>query len=387
MSGTERAIAMTTQFDARSSPLRLALLCLAIGAHLSTAKAQVSSWEGDSLPTDSNWNLVAQDCDPTVWVDQGWYFQDMDSTDCPPPLEVEQEAFRKPLNAWVGYPTFFVDWLVEGGSDQSEIVWGGPTALAVAHSYGVRYTFFVARNLAKLNRDNLLPLVHVPIKPGIAHTHRLELYGAELYVWYIDGQVVDSGEPEGDLLVFNPRITWLGASINLPTVNRFDHIRYGVIPVDASGDFDSDGSVDGSDYPYFVECLCHCGDYSGAHSPLNAPFGPDGPVAGPDCDCPDVDAGPGCRWADMDPPAGTGDGTPGDGDVDCADWFAFVGAWTGADPPPPAPAACELPPTGPAVPALTQWGAAVLTLLFLTALTLSCAARPAPRNTRRRRSN
>jgi len=56
----------------------------------------------------------------------------------------------------------------------------------------------------------------------------------------------------------------------LESTTRWDYIRYGTIPDDASGDFDSDGDVDADDAYFFVDCLLGPGSLW-----------------------------PGCAWADM----------------------------------------------------------------------------------------
>ena len=133
----------------------------------------------------------------------------------------------------------------------------------------------------------MLPIIFVPIEPGAPHTYRLELYGADTYAWFIDGQVVDSGVPEGAFPSSNPSMTWRTKAAWTGSTSRWDYIRYGTIPTDASGDFDSDGDVDDEDLYFFQDCLL-----------------------GPDAD------GPGCRWADMN----------GDGNADGADIRLFVDA-------------------------------------------------------------
>ncbi len=178
--------------------------------------------------------------------------------------------------------------------------WGGG-ALALGTNNGINYSFYIAGDQAKLNRDNTLPIIFVDLEPGVPHTHRLELYGADLYVWYIDGVIVDQGVPEGAFPSFNPRITWLAKAAWLPNTTVWDYVRYGTIPVDGRGDFDSDGFVDLDDYYFFQECLAN-----------NGP----GIFGGPD-----LDAGPGCRFADFD----------FDTDVDLADFAVFQRAFTGGE--------------------------------------------------------
>ncbi|MCH8880777.1 MAG: hypothetical protein IID34_12965, partial [Planctomycetes bacterium] len=184
---------------------------------------------------------------------------------------------------------------METDADQSEIPWGGCGRLSAWSNGPVNYVFFIASDLVKLNRDNTLPIIFVEIEPGIPHTYRLELYGADLYVWYIDGEVVDSGLPEGAYPSFNPNMNFGAKASWLPNTTQWDYIRYGTIASASSGDFDSDEEVDFYDFYFFQECLL--------------------PPAG---------FWPGCAWADMD----------ADGDTDCDDWALFLDAWTDpADPP------------------------------------------------------
>ncbi len=118
---------------------------------------------------------------------------------------------------------------------------------------------------------------------------------------------------------------------------QLDYIRYGVIPVDGSGDFDSDGGIDDNDQFFFEECLDNSGE--------------------------NVDAGPGCRWADFD----------GDTDVDCDDWNACESAWTGAADP-TVPAACFVEP----IPAVSTWGMGVMVLTLLCCGTIILRGRERP---------
>jgi hypothetical protein len=145
-----------------------------------------------------------------------------------------------------------------------------------------------------LNRDNTLPIVFVDIEPGVPHTHRLELRGDESYTWYIDGEIVDSGIPEGSFPTFNPNVNLRAKASWLPNSTRWNYVRWGTIP-EYEGDFNSDGQVDFYDLYFFQECLTtEAGGWRG------------------------------CAWADMN----------FDGDTDCDDWTLFLKAWTDpADPP------------------------------------------------------
>ncbi len=54
----------------------------------------------------------------------------------------------------------------------------------------------------------------------------------------------------------------------------------------------------------------------------------------------------------------------GDQDLDCADWVLFRQAWTEPQSPP------ELAPCGAAIPATSEWGLALMTLVLITLGTL-----------------
>lgn len=81
----------------------------------------------------------------------------------------------------------------------------------------------------------------------------------------------------------------------------WDHVRFGRIPDDASGDYDSDGAVTAFDYYFVNDCLTK-----------------DGPriFGGPG-----NDAGPGCRFANFDADA--------DADVDLLDLAEFQNVFSG----------------------------------------------------------
>ncbi len=245
---------------------------LAVFVVVPGTRAQVVSYEGTSFPNEVGWDRILY-CTPERTLEESCLVHRVQPGECHPPPEGDQDNYLRPLSDFDGSQTFFVEWAVETDGPATEIPWGAPSAMAVGNLGGVRYTFFIARDLAKLNRDNLLPIVFVQLAPGVPHTHRLELYGDELYTWYIDGQAVDSGIPEGAFPSNTPSITWRARSAYVESVVRWDYIRYGVIPRDGSADFDSNSLIDHDDYYYFHECL---------HRTAEIPDDP------------------GCRWADMD---------------------------------------------------------------------------------------
>ena len=95
-----------------------------------------------------------------------------------------------------------------------------------------------------------------------------------------------------------------------------------------AGDYTGDGAVDLLDYDQFDLCFT----------------GPDGGPVGEPCDIGDFDA---------------------DTDVDCADWESFLAVWTDTDAPPE-----FVPCTEPQlVPAVSEWGLVVMSLILLCGLT------------------
>jgi len=165
------------------------------------------------------------------------------------------------------------------------------------------------------------------------HTVRLNLFNdppPATFHWYVDSVLVLEGLADGPFPDFDSRITWVGRTSTMPTLNAWRYVRYGDIPLGASGDFDSNGEVDSFDHFYFSECQ----ERSAGGEP----------------------AFPSCSWADFD-----------DNDtVDCSDWSAFKAAWTGLGNPPINVACGEG-----AVPALSAWGMLVAALSILTAASLA----------------
>ncbi|RJP33845.1 MAG: hypothetical protein C4547_11730 [Phycisphaerales bacterium] len=179
--------------------------------------------------------------------------------------------------------------------DRSEIDGTAPAALVAGGNSSTAYHFTISRDLVRFIRDVRLPIRWIPIQPNVPHRYRLEIRGAERYTWYIDGAVADSGEPEGAYPTADSRLNFRAKAWYLESVTRWNYIRYGRIPEDASGDYDSDDDRDLFDHYYVQEC-----------------FSQSGPEAHP---------GPGCRFADFD----------FDGDTDLRDFAEFQNRFTGAE--------------------------------------------------------
>jgi hypothetical protein len=264
-------------------------LLLAVAA--TRLPAQVFSSEFDSDPVSEGWELVLRYCEPQTWNEDGWYHQVLDLEACPPGPGGRDE-YRRFLEPFNGVEWFFVEFRVQTDGERSEIPGGAPTVLAMGNFFGVVYHITVSRDMVRFLRDVDLPIWLVEIESGNPHTYRIELY-PDRYAFYIDADVVDEGVPEGPFPAHGSVITWRGRSWYLPCHNAWDYIRYGVIPADGSGDFDSDGAVALNDFYFFHECL------------TNRRPGINGG--------PDNDAGPGCRFADFD----------SDSDTDLRDFADF----------------------------------------------------------------
>jgi len=255
-----------------------------------SAAGGVVSWEATSYPETQGWERDIF-CTPERWLDPaGWYFQEV-APGCGDPPPGDRESFSRSLADFQDEEEFFIEWSVETDGDRSEIIGVAPAALSASGTSGVLYHFTIARDQVRFIRMRH-PMVFIDIQPEVPHTYRVELYGDELYIWYIDGKVIEQGMPEGPFPKSDSRLHWRGRSWRLENTVWWDYIRYGTIPEEASGDYDSDEDVDLDDYYYVHECFSQSG--------------------------PGVDAGPGCRFADFD----------GDSDVDFKDLAAFQNAFT-----------------------------------------------------------
>jgi len=284
----------------RGDRIHLAATWLLLGAATVPAHAQVFSSEFLSDPVSEGWELIQQYCEPELWVEQGWYHQQLDLEACPPGPQGGHDSYRRSLEPFNGATQFFMEFRVVTNGDRSEIPGGAPTVVVIANSFDVIYHVTVAQDLVKFARDVDLPIWFIEIASGVPHTYRIELY-SDRYLFYIDAYLIDEGVPEGPFPANDSRISWRGRSWYLPCENAWDYIRYGITPLDASGDYDSDGAVTRDDFYFFHECLTN--DRPGIHG---------GPAN---------NAGPGCRFADFD----------SDGDTDLRDLAEFQNAFSGAD--------------------------------------------------------
>ncbi|MCH8146976.1 MAG: hypothetical protein IH987_03155 [Planctomycetes bacterium] len=310
--------------------MRIVYTVLCLGLLAGLAPGQVVSYEATSFPDDATpaWERETF-CTPERSLVGGVLVMDVEIGECGPPPGGDSDIYRRDLDDFEGDPTFFVEFRSMTDGDRSEIIGQSPLALTAGSFGELTYGWTIARDQVKLFRDALLPILFFDIAPDVFHTYRLELRDTTSYAWFIDGVVVDSGIPEGAYPSVFPVLGWRAKVSEMDSTSEIDYVRYGVIPIDGSGDFDSDGQVDENDQYFFEECVDNSGE--------------------------NVDAGPGCRWADFD----------ADTDVDCDDWDAFDAAWTGAGNP-TVPAACFVPP----IPAVSTWGMMVTLLTLLSCGTI-----------------
>ena len=285
------------------STLRTAVLVLVSAT--STVSADVYTYECDVLPTSAGFTLLQawcgcppKPCEGNQWIEGENLFQQNGL--CEGYGGANFVSHMQPIEQGSTTGEWFAEWRMVTDGISEEIPSVAPASVVVSDANALLYHFTIADDRVRFLRGSGLPTVYFDFEPGI-HTFRLELYGEELdeiYLFYIDGQLLSSGVPDGPL--FNPltgdaQVNFRSKAMLVPSTAIWSHFRWGELQVDGSGDFTEDGEVDQDDLFYFHECLT-------------------------------TDAGswPGCAWCDMD----------GDVDVDCTDWALFLQVWTDpADPP------------------------------------------------------
>jgi hypothetical protein len=246
---------------------------------------QVVSYEAISgFPEQegTGWYQLPRPYQSDRWLADGWLVQYSEQVQNGQILEEEADSYRRDFPEQVGLPTWFLQFrVITDTPPVYEDV--GPGAIAAAGHTGVEYHFVIGDSQIRFLRDSFLPLVYANIQPGVPHTFRLELSGTQSYTFWIDSVLIDSGVPEGPYPVSSSFVTFRGKASSPVNTTKWDYVRFGRIPTDYSGDFDSNGVIDETDIFFLVDCLL-----------------------GPEVDA----SGPGCRWADMN-----ADGVANGGDV------------------------------------------------------------------------
>jgi len=301
-----------------------------LGYCVTTARAEVVVYEGDVFPETAGWERAgSSDCDR--WIQDQWLHQFCGLGKGQGPVG-ETDYYQQPLVALAGTVQFFVEWRVHSDVPAS-VIGGTPTVVSAFGNSGTNYHTTITDTRVRCWRDNLLPIIYVDYEAGphilrVEHCHA-SLCGEHQFTWYIDGEVVHSGMAEGPYATPDSKIIWGPSHYQFDNHCQWDFVRYGTVPAPASGDFDSNGEVDSFDHFYFSECQ----QRSAGGEP----------------------AFPSCAWADFDD----------SNTVDCSDWATFKAAWTGLGSPPINVACGEG-----AIPATSDWGFAILTLLTLSAATI-----------------
>ncbi len=68
----------------RSNRICLGATWLLLGAVAAPGLADVFSSEFFSVPASEGWETQSRYCEPELWVEQGWYHQQLDLDACPP---------------------------------------------------------------------------------------------------------------------------------------------------------------------------------------------------------------------------------------------------------------------------------------------------------------
>jgi hypothetical protein len=267
-----------------------ALAILLSGGH-ALSLGQVVSYEAASglFPEQSGTGWYQLPSNSDRWLEDGWLVQ---YSEIVAGGAEEQDTYRRDLPEQAGLPTWFLQFRVITDTPPvySDV---GPASIAAGSFTGVLYHFVIGDSQIRFLRDVSLPYIYANIQPGVPHTYRLELRGTDSYTLWIDSVLIDTGIPEGAYPVSSSRVTFRGQASDPINTTMWRYVRFGKIPVDGSGDYDSNGVIDETDAFYFVDCLL-----------------------GPEVDA----AGAGCRWADMN----------ADGQADGADIQLFANAMMGA---------------------------------------------------------
>ena len=208
------------------------------------------------------------------------------------------DGYTRSPAEFTGSRRWFVTWRGMSDAPSSELG-TTPNGLSTSSSTTpVLFAFTVTADEVRFLRDNPLALeFYIGIQPGMLHSYYLELDNQALsYSWYIDGVVANAGQFPSPFPDTSGQITWWARRFmnQQPQNAKWDYVRYGVIPVSHSGDFDSNGVVDLNDLYYFLDCLLTAPEYD--------------------------NSGPGCRFADMN----------SDGRVNGADIQLFCRAMVGS---------------------------------------------------------
>jgi len=270
-------------------------VCLA-----SKALAQVETYEAqlDIYPDQIGWRRLPDGPrQGELTIQDGWFTQTMRlPVEWPEPYG-EANSYRMDLDHFFGVDAFFVEWRANTDNpawliDPLQVV-----TVVSASGNGPLYHTVMTDSAVALSRL-YVPRIVVPVSAEEPHVYRVEVF-ADVYIWYIDGVVVDSGIPEGPYPDANAFLVWGARRAYVDATTSWDYLRVGRIPDAGTGDFDSGGYAGFWDLVPVLDCFAKEGPgiYSG----------------------PGEYAGPGCVFMDFD----------FDADVDLRDYAAFQSAYEG----------------------------------------------------------
>ncbi len=257
------------------------------------------SLEGDSFPDDVGWIRSDRLYLAGRTLDNGAFLQSPRIIQANGSTVGQDDFYQYSLNGFSGSEAFFAEWRVETTGSRDEMVGVGPASFVFSGDFGILYHFTIASNRVLFLRDSFVPAVWVDIDPGVPHEYRLNLFGEDLYEFFIDGDLIDFGVPEGVYSTEDSRIVFGARSVLVDSTTSWDYIRFGMIPEDGSEDYDSDGVVTHDDFYFAQECL------SDRRTGISGG--------------PENNAGPGCRFTDFD----------GDHDADILDFAEFQNLFRG----------------------------------------------------------
>ena len=145
----------------------------------------------------------------------------------------EADFYQRSLSDFAGEQAFFVEWKVETDAPSSILDSSGvPVVVSAFGTAAANYHMTITDTRVQLWRGNFLPILLVDIEPGVPHTYRLELHGADSYAWYIDEQLIDSGIPEGPYPNSDSVLIWGARHHYFDNTTRWDYVRFGTFEPD-----------------------------------------------------------------------------------------------------------------------------------------------------------
>ena len=237
---------------------------------------RIRAYEGDVFPEQVYWERLSTGGERSI--ENGWFVQSAWPGG-------GQDFYRMGIGSFA-LGRFFLEWRAVTDNPAWLIdEWQTPASAVAGGTGEATYHTVFTESAAALYRDVAIPRVIPPVSIGSPHVYRLEVF-LEEYIWYIDGVVVDQGSPIWPYPGQHAVITWGVQATEVDATTAWDYIRFGTIPLDGSGDFDSDGVITidfgeyfPSDLYFFHDCLTKDGP---------------GIFGGPQ-----MNAGPGCRFADF----------------------------------------------------------------------------------------